>query len=89
MPPTNMMTHIANAKTLTPEIEQDIDKIFTFKKWTDDEEKRGTEVRNTLANAVKMVVKNVPPGQMRTRAINNIVDARMLCNAAITFGGQA
>jgi hypothetical protein len=88
MPSANLLTEISTAKTLTPEVEDKIEKLMTFLPWGDDQVKRGTEVRASITNSMKVIVKNVPPGQTRTRALNHMIDARMLCNAAITFGGQ-
>ena len=63
-------------------------KLFTFQPWTEEQITRGQMVRDTLAIAFKAVVDNVPPSPTRTRALNGIIDARMLANAAITFEGK-
>jgi len=84
----NLLTNISRAKTLTPEVKEDIKKLFTYKPWTEEEEKRGTTVRDTLCNATEVIVTNVPPGQTRDMIVLQMLNIRMQCNAAITFGGQ-
>jgi hypothetical protein len=84
----NLLAAISKSRTLTPEVEAAIDNLFTYKKWNDEEAKAGTEVRNSLANAMKTVVKNVPPGQIRDMVIVKLLGCRMDCNMAITFAGQ-
>lgn len=62
--------------------------LFTFKDWTLEQIEKGAEVKNALKEAYKLIIKNVPSSPTRTRALNALLDARMLANAAITFGGQ-
>jgi hypothetical protein len=65
-----------------------IDSIFTFQPWSPEQIAKGKLVRNSLAAAYESVISNVPASPTRTRALNAIIDARMLANAAITFKGE-
>lgn len=62
--------------------------VFTYQPWNEDQSKRGNEVREALISAVETILRNVPECPTRTRAINNLIDARMLANAAITHDGR-
>ncbi len=76
------------AATLTPEVEQAIDDAFEYHKWDDDQVAAGKRVREILAEAVKVIVRDVPPSPDRTTAIRKIREARMDANSAITHGGK-
>lgn len=70
------------------EIDQAIDDAFRYHPWDAAQTVKGTEVRNALALAVKVIVHNVPPCPDRTTAIRKIREARMDANSAITHGGR-
>lgn len=76
------------ASELTPEIEAIIKERFTYKQWTPDQVAFGDAVTHGAIEWAKVIVKNVPPSPTRTRVINLIEEARMLANAAITYGGK-
>jgi hypothetical protein len=76
------------ATELTPEVEKQIDDAFEYHAWDEDQIAKGRSVRNILADAVKIIVRFVPPGPDRSAAIRKIRDARMDCNSAITHGGK-
>lgn len=76
------------AKTLTPEIEAEIDNAFEYHKWTDEQVASGKLIREALANAVKAIVAGAPPSPDRSAAIRKCRDARMDANSAITHGGK-
>lgn len=76
------------AEKLTPEVEAEIDAAFTYARWDQDMVDRGTLVRVALANAVKVMVENVPPCPDRSTAIRKIREARMDANSAITHAGK-
>jgi hypothetical protein len=76
------------ATELTPEVEAAIDDAFEYHKWTPAQVEAGSRVRRALADAVKIIVADVPPGPDRTVAIRKIRDSRMDCNSAITHGGK-
>lgn len=76
------------AAELTVEVDAAVEDLFEYHPWDAEQQSRGSDVRHALANAVKALIANVPPCPTRTRAINHIVDARMLANAAITFKGK-
>ena len=64
-----------------------IEHAFTYQTWNEDQARQGREVTSALIAAAKAVLMNVPECPMRTRALNNLVDARMIANAAITHSG--
>ena len=76
------------AISLSPEVESAIEDAFEYHKWDDAKVKQGAAVREALANAVKAIVQNVPPGPDRTVAIRKCREARMDANSAITHGGK-
>jgi hypothetical protein len=76
------------ATQLTPEIEAQIDDAFVYHPWTEEQVSHGVLVRTALADAVKTIVKFVPPGPDRSAAIRKIREARMDANSAITHGGK-
>jgi hypothetical protein len=76
---------ITRAISLTPEVRDAIHQTFQYQKWEQHQVERGELVRDACAAAVVAIVATVMPSPERTRAINHIVDARMLANAAITF----
>ena len=76
---------INRANELTEEVASAIDEAFVFQPWSAEKIAKGTAVREALASAVKVIVKNVPPCPDRTVAIRK---ARMDCNSAITFDGK-
>lgn len=65
-----------------------VDDLFSYHSWNEQQQEQGRLVRNALADAYKSILGNVPPGPTRSRALNMLVDARMLANAAITFKGE-
>jgi hypothetical protein len=70
------------------QIEEAIDELFTFKPWDAEKIEQGKMVREGLSQAYGLILANVPPCPTRTRALNLLVDCRMLANAAITFEGE-
>ena len=79
------MIDLTNATGSEPNLKEQIDDLFTYHPWTPAQVASGVIVRNALAAAYLAVLENAPPCSTRTRALNMIVDARMLANAAITF----
>jgi len=68
--------------------EKNVEVAFQYQPWNDEQVKAGAIIRETLVVAAKMIISNVPETPLRTRALNALVDARMLANAAITFNGK-
>jgi hypothetical protein len=68
--------------------QEELDEVFTFHPWSGEQIAAGRVVRDQLAGAFAAIVNNAPPSPLRTRALNAVVDARMLANAAITFKGK-
>jgi hypothetical protein len=69
-------------------VEASIEDAFEYHSWTDQMVVQGFRVRHALADAVKVIVENVPPSPDRTVAIRKLREARMDCNSAITFQGK-
>ncbi len=76
------------ATEATEEVKEQIEDAFEYHPWDQAMIERGKKVRIALANAVAVIIDNVPPGPDRTVAIRKIREARMDCNSAITFGGK-
>lgn len=68
--------------------EKNVERAFNYQAWNAEQMKAGTDIRASLVKAAKVILANVPESPLRTRALNALVDARMLANAAITFNGQ-
>lgn len=75
----------ARAERITLE---NVAEAFTYQPWNEDQNAAGTMVRQALETAARVILLNVPETPLRTRALNCLIDARMLANAAITFRGQ-
>jgi hypothetical protein len=73
---------------LDPQTSKDIDAMFDYQPWNEEQVEKGKLVRAALANACKVIVAQVPPGPDRIVAIRKLREARMDCNSAITFGGR-
>lgn len=82
------MTDFTRATELTPEVEAAIDDAFEYHQWDEDDIVRGRMIRSILSDAVKLIIKLVPPGPDRTVAIRKIREARMDANSAITHHGK-
>ena len=76
------------ATNASGEVAQAVDDAFEYHSWNSEQTLKGTYVRKALAEAVKVIIDNVPPGPDRTVAIRKIREARMDCNSAITHNGK-
>jgi hypothetical protein len=76
------------ADRLTPDVEASVDDAFLYHPWNGDQTQRGDAVRKALADAVKVLVHNVPPSPDRSAAIRKLREARMDANSAITHNGK-
>lgn len=76
------------ASQLTAEVETSVDDAFEYHKWDEHKCLKGAAVRLALAEAVKVIVANVPPCPDRSAAIRKIREARMDANSAITHEGK-
>jgi hypothetical protein len=79
---------INRATELSPEASDVVDDMSRYHKWTPEQVEAGDRVRKALADAVKAIIVDVPPGPDRSVAIRKLRDARMDCNSAITHGGK-
>lgn len=82
------MANLNLVSEVDEEVSKQVDEMFTYQPWTEEFVQRGTKVRVALAEAVKVILANVPPSPDRTVAIRKIRDARMDCNSAITHRGK-
>jgi hypothetical protein len=88
------MTETVNKSTLrsyqmaTAISKEEVIRLFTYQPWNETQIEQGKLVREALASAFEVIVNHVPPCPTRTRALNYLIDARMLANAAITFNGE-
>jgi hypothetical protein len=76
------------ATEATDEVRAAIADAFNYHPWDAAKVAQGDKVRVALAEAVAVIVANVPPGPDRTVAIRKIREARMDANSAITHGGK-
>lgn len=76
------------ATELTPEVAAEIDDAFNYHPWDIVKIEAGARVRAALADAVKVIVANVPDSPDRSSAIRLIRQARMEANSAITHEGK-
>jgi hypothetical protein len=67
---------------------QNIDDVMHYQPWSHDQQQAGEVVREALTAAAKAMLRSVPESPLRTRALNALIDARMLANAAISFRGR-
>lgn len=67
---------------------ENIEAAMNYQPWDASQIAAGAAVREALTIAAKAILQNVPRSPMRTRALNHLVDARMVANGAITFRGR-
>ena len=79
---------LTRAAELNDEVRKEVDAMFTYQPWDEDQTARGKKVREALAAAMKVIIATVPPCPDRTVAIRKLRDSRMDCNSAITFRGR-
>lgn len=65
-----------------------VERVFTYQPWDREQRAIGDEVREVLVAAARVILRRVPAGPTRTRAMNTLIDLRMLANNAITWRGQ-
>lgn len=76
------------AKDLTEDGIQHIDELFEYQPATTNQVDRMMQVRLILAEAVKVIIRNVPPCADRSVALRKIREARMDANQAIVHSGK-
>jgi hypothetical protein len=80
-----MPIDINRAKTIDP---IDLEDIFEYHKWNDEQVSKGIRVRRVLEEAFAQIIENVPSCPDRAVALRKLREARMNCNSAITHGGK-
>ncbi len=71
-----------------PATRETIADMFNYHPWNAEQVKQGDKVRQILAEAVAVIIDNVPPCPDRSSAIRMIRQARMEANSAITHSGK-
>jgi hypothetical protein len=64
-----------------------VDDMFTYHSWSKDQVEKGNKVKEALAEACKVIYRNVPISSDRSSAIRKLREARMDANSAITHNG--
>jgi hypothetical protein len=67
---------------------EELDDVFDYHQWDDEQKESGQRVRDALKEAFAQIIENVPPCPTRTVALRKITEARMDANAAITHRGK-
>lgn len=81
--PDFMRASLANAA-----VREQVELAFDYRPWNEGQIAHGAAVRAALAAAFLAVIDHVPPCPTRSRALNMILDARMVANSALTHGGR-
>lgn len=84
----NLVFAMPKTETEKQNVQQEVERLFTYIPWTDEQIDKGDVVRSALIKAYCIILENVPASATRTRALNCLLDSRLLANAAITFGGE-
>lgn len=89
----NLVFAMPKTETEKQNVQQEVERLFTVqrkskKRWTDEQIDKGDVVRSALIKAYCTILENVPASATRTRALNCLLDSRLLANAAITFDGE-
>lgn len=82
------MVDINRAVTVDGETDAQIEDMFEYHPWDEEQKRKGQVVRQALAIAFKTIVMNVPPCPDRTVALRKLREARMDANSAITHQGK-
>lgn len=69
-------------------VDKAVDDLMTYHPWDGEQIGKGARLGRVLAYAIKTIINCCPPSRSRQKAIENIIDARMHANAAITFKGR-
>jgi hypothetical protein len=80
----NVRVNLNFAMSIT---DSEIDAVMAYHPWDNAQIERGSQVRDALSNALKVIIENVPPCPDRSSAIRKLRECRMDCNSAITFNG--
>lgn len=65
-----------------------IEDIFNYHSWDEEKIQKGTQVKNALKEAYKVILNVVPASPDRSVALRKLREARMDCNSAITHCGK-
>lgn len=67
---------------------RNVEDAFRYHPWDQGQQDCGDVVRDALVAASKAILRSVPPGRLRTRCLDDLIEIRMRANAAITFRGR-
>ena len=67
---------------------ENVEELFTYHTWNEEQTAHGVKVREALVNAATVILDEVPDSPDRTVAIRKLREARMDCNSAITHDGK-
>ena len=81
-------TDVTRATSVTPEVDKIIEDMFVYREWSPEQAEKGSRARDILAEAVRVIVANVPPCADRSAAIRMIREAHFFCTCSITHGGR-
>lgn len=81
-------TDITRATAVTQDVDKTIEDMFVYRDWVPEQIEKGSRVRDILAEAVRVIVANVPPCADRSAAIRKIREAHFSCTCSITSGGK-
>lgn len=62
--------------------------VMDYHPWSEEQINAAAPVRAALSEALKAILKYVPPSADRSAAIRKLREVRMDCNSAITFNGR-
>ncbi len=79
---------LSRAKHADDAVLETITELFQYQPWDTPQIESGRRVRDVLMDAYATIINEVPVCPTRTRALNMLVDCRMLANAAITHKGK-
>lgn len=79
---------MVNLNTATDITDEELSDVMDYHQWTPDQVRKGQDVRHYIGEAMKVIIRTVPPCPDRSTALRKIREARMDCNSAITHGGK-
>lgn len=65
-----------------------IESVMSTRQWGSGQRASGNVVREALVAAAKAILREVPQGAEKERALQHILSARMHANVAISFDGE-
>ncbi|MCI0561300.1 MAG: hypothetical protein MN733_22670 [Nitrososphaera sp.] len=82
------MTDLMQKSEVNIEIAEEVDQMFEYHPWYNEQILEGVYVHSALAEAIEAILQHVPPCPDRSAALRKIREARMDCNSAIAHKGK-